>query len=40
MRLLRDDLRAKVGELKNAMIAGGFFPPDRLSGGKDEQPVA
>jgi len=39
MRLLRDDLRAKVGELMNAMIAGGFFPPDRLSGGKDEQPV-
>ncbi|WP_420389716.1 hypothetical protein [Marinobacter sp.] len=40
MRLLRDDLRAKVGELMNAMIAGGFFPPDRLSEGKDEQPVA
>ncbi len=36
MRLLRDDLRAKVGELMNAMIAGGFFPPDRLSGGKKD----
>jgi len=36
MRLLRDDLRAKVGELMNAMIAGGFFPPGRLSGGKKD----
>ncbi|MCK0107428.1 LysR substrate-binding domain-containing protein [Marinobacter sp. S0848L] len=33
---ISDDLREKVGELMNAMIAGGFFPPDRLSGGKKD----